>query len=198
MGSDFAHVGLGSPNLVELYLSLSGQTAGLPDATISTVSAFASGSAIPTLLPNGYPADGTTEVVVRVQLLDSKLNTVQGKTVSLAANPSSHAVISSASGVSTVDNGAVIFTVTNDTIEDVTLTATDTTDNIVLAHTPTIHHGDLTERTRPRCGGQNSYPATRRWALEDLSPHPGDDRCERADHFRGHQSFRRNGPLHGD
>ena len=138
MGSDFAHVGLGSPNVVELYLALAGQTAGLPDAATSSLLAFVPGNALQELLPNGYPADGMTAVLIRVQLQDANGNTVHGKTVSLTANPGSHALITPANGVSTVDNGTVVFSVTNDTAEEVTFTATDTSDGIVIAQTVTI------------------------------------------------------------
>ena len=51
----------------------------------------------------------------------------------------SHAVTTPASGVSDVNNGAVIFTVTDATIENVTFTATDTTDNITLNQTATVN-----------------------------------------------------------
>jgi subtilase family serine protease len=40
MGSDFAHVGLGSPNLNQLHQLLSGQTVGAPSASISEVETF--------------------------------------------------------------------------------------------------------------------------------------------------------------
>ena len=36
LGSDFAHVGLGSPNLSQLYLKLGGIALGAPDANLST------------------------------------------------------------------------------------------------------------------------------------------------------------------
>ena len=41
MGSDFAHVGLGSPNLGVLALDLSGKSAGAVSASASQVGAFA-------------------------------------------------------------------------------------------------------------------------------------------------------------
>ncbi len=133
MGSDFAHVGLGSPNLIELYLRLAGKTAGIPDANTSSMVDFVAGTNANTILPDGYAADGTTEVMVRVQLYDTNYNTVHGKTVALSANAGSHATITAVTTVSTVDNGTAVFKVTNATPETVTLTATDTTDGVVLA-----------------------------------------------------------------
>jgi kumamolisin len=138
MGSDFAHVGLGSPNLVELYLQLSGQVAGVPDAGASSMVEFVSGAVSGQVPPSGYPADGVTEVIVRVQLVDANFNTVHGKSVSLAANVGSHAVITPVNTVSTVDNGTAVFKLTDASFENVTLTATDTTDGIVLSQTSTI------------------------------------------------------------
>ena len=52
MGSDFAHVGLGSPNVNALSLALNGQTAGIADAGPSEVLPTPS----PTALPSGTPS----------------------------------------------------------------------------------------------------------------------------------------------
>lgn len=138
MGSDFAHVGLGSPNVVELFLKLTGQVAGLPSATASDMIEFVGSADVTKVLPTGYPADGATDVLVRVQLRDTNQNTVGGKTVSLTANAGSHAVITPVNNVTTVNNGTAVFKVKNASFENVTLTATDTTDGIVLSKTLTI------------------------------------------------------------
>ena len=74
------------------------------------------------------PADGTSKAYVVVRLLDAFGNVVSGKTVSLSASVGSHATITPTTGVTDVDNGSVIFTVTNLTVENVTFTATDVTD----------------------------------------------------------------------
>ena len=61
MGSDFAHVGLGSPNVVELFLKLTGQAAGLPSATASDMIEFVGSADVTKVLSTGYPADGATD-----------------------------------------------------------------------------------------------------------------------------------------
>jgi len=137
MGSDFAHVGLGSPNLANLHLLLCGQTAGPPDGDRSRVLTLAPGSLALTGSP-GIPADGSTTGWVQVKLLDANGFPVSDKTVTLAANPGSHVTITPSSGVTNVDNGAVTFTVTNLTAEPVTFTATDTTDGIILSQQATM------------------------------------------------------------
>ena len=47
-------------------------------------------------------------------------------------------MITPPSGVSTADNGAVVFTVTDATVENVTFTATDVTDGVTLTQTATV------------------------------------------------------------
>jgi hypothetical protein len=122
MGSDFQHVGLGSPNLNLVYRTLTNKTAGSVSGSISEVTAD----------PPGAVADGTSEVFVVVQLRDADGNTVSGKTVALTGNSGSHAKVTTSSGNSNIANGAVVFSVKDNLPEFVTFTATDTTDNIVL------------------------------------------------------------------
>jgi kumamolisin len=156
MGSDFAHVGLGSPNVDVLSVMLAGDTAGPPDPTLSQVRLETAIVPLGTdavqvpLLPdvrvNGsplvpiLPADGLTEGTIVVHLVDANGHSVSGKTVTLTAN-GGHAQITPVSGVSTVDNGAVVFRVTDLTPETVTLTARDTTDGIQLSQTASITFG---------------------------------------------------------
>ena len=140
IGSDFAHVGLGSPNLNVLHVLLSGKTVGIPNAATTEVGFFRADGA-PGDPESIVAADGTSKAYVVVRLRDLRTNTVPGKTVTLTANAGSHAVISPPSGVSNVDNGAVIFTVTNLTPESVTFTATDTSDGIVMDQTASITFG---------------------------------------------------------
>jgi hypothetical protein len=128
LGSDFAHVGLGSPKLNKLLLAIQGATPGAVSPVESEV----------LIEQNEVPADGLSTATVVVFLRDAAGNTVRGKTVALAASPSGNAIITPASGVSNEANGAVIFEVKNATIEDVELTATDTTDGIELTQTVTI------------------------------------------------------------
>lgn len=143
MGSDFSHVGLGSPNLNALHLLLKGQSAGLPDPSQTEV-----GQAYPVpgpliapvgavTRPTEVPADGTTEAFVLVRLRDAGGNTIAGKTVTLASS-GGDAIIEPASAVTSEANGAAMFRVTNLTAETLTFTATDTTDAIVVGTTPPI------------------------------------------------------------
>jgi len=125
LGSDFAHVGLGSPNVDLLHLALVPATPGAVSADQSSI----------TLMNTVVSADGTSTSQAVVFLRDADGNSVAGKTVSLAKNGGSQAVITPASAVSSVANGAVIFTIKNTTIEDVTLTATDVTDGVPLTQT---------------------------------------------------------------
>ncbi|MGI8554133.1 MAG: protease pro-enzyme activation domain-containing protein [Dehalococcoidia bacterium] len=128
MGSDFAHVGLGSPNVDKLILALSGQTPGPVNAATSSLTAF----------PSQVSADPTAGGQVLVQLRDANGHTVSGKSVSLAPSAGSHAQISAPSGPSSADNGAVLFTVTDNTIEQVTFTATAGIDHLPLQQTAAV------------------------------------------------------------
>ena len=81
----------------------------------------------PALGPHGtftVPADGSSFGGVLVRLYDANGNTVSGKTVTLSASGGS-ATISPAGGAMSDSNGAVPFTVTDETPESITLTATD-------------------------------------------------------------------------
>ena len=135
MGSDFSHVGLGSPNVDELFLALNGTSAGPVDATDSTVTPFppiqSSGVA-----PPGVYADGTTTGTVVVQLLDADGNSISGKTVSLTATDGSPTI--TPSSAITDSSGDASFSLTDTTVETPTLTADDTTDAVKLSTTPTL------------------------------------------------------------
>jgi hypothetical protein len=128
MGSDYAHVGLGSPDLSALNLALSGASPGTPTAANSVF----------IINPSTVGADGTTTASVLVQLRDANGNSVSGKNVTLVANSGS-ATILPASGTSTGNNGTVSFTVKDLNTETVPLTATDTTDGIVLTQQPAVN-----------------------------------------------------------
>ena len=127
MGSDFAHVGLGSPRLSYLHLLLSQQTIGPVNASRSSVAST-----------RVAVADGVTPAVVQVNLLDANGYPVSGKNITLVPSAGSHVAISSASGASDVDSGAVLFGITDSTVENVTFTATDVTDGVTLSETTTI------------------------------------------------------------
>jgi hypothetical protein len=137
MNSDFYHVGLGSPNPNVINRLLKGQTVGLPVAANFSVSPVPPAAPV-TINANGnftVPADGQTSGGVRVTLVDANGNIVSGKTVTLTAS-GGNAVLTPSHGVSTVADGAVVFTVTDLTAETITYTATDTTDGIVIGTAP--------------------------------------------------------------
>jgi hypothetical protein len=135
MGSDFQHVGLGSPNINVLGRLLHGDSApGIPSANVSLALPLIQ-PATNTVHSDGtftVPADGTSQGGVLVRLYDAAGNSVDGKTVTLTAS-AGHAVITPASGVSSVSNGTVSFLITDTTAEVITVTATDTTDGVTLA-----------------------------------------------------------------
>ena len=113
MGSDFAHVGLGSPSFSELSLALSGGAVGAVDINNSIVAAF----------PLSLIADGTSQAGVAVVLADSNFNTVSGHLVTLKVNVGSHAVITPINATTNSSNGAALFAVTDKVPEVVTFTA---------------------------------------------------------------------------
>ena len=127
MGSDFAHVGLGVPDMLAVKAAVGGEQSGAVDRTTSTVAAFPQ-----------VPADGHTTGSVLVALFDKDDQPVAGKTVTLAAGTGCHVTVSPASGPSNA-NGEVTFTVTDTTVETCTFTATDTTDGVTLPTTPTVN-----------------------------------------------------------
>jgi kumamolisin len=139
MGSDIAHVGLGSPNLPNLHRRLTGQTVGAVSASVSQVRAFAQNNSLAAAV--GSPlfvfADGVSTGQIVVRLADANGNSVAGKTLSLSANSGSHASIAPNS-VAVDANGRASFAITDLSVEDVTLTATDTTDGTALAETASI------------------------------------------------------------
>jgi hypothetical protein len=126
LGSDFAHVGLGSPNLGELHLALSHGKVGAVNASKSTLGAFP-----PTVL-----ADGKSKAGIVVTLVDSSFNGVSGQTVQVTMNSGSHAVLTPINSVSNVSNGAALFSLTDTQPETITLTAT--ANGLKLAQHPTV------------------------------------------------------------
>jgi hypothetical protein len=124
MGSDFKHVGLGSPDLDALYLALGHKAVG----PVSETTSFLVGEPA-----NGVSADGITGDSLVAALLDASGNSVAGKQVSLVAGTHAGTVtITPASGTSSATNGTVAFVVTDTVPETVTFTATDTTDGVTL------------------------------------------------------------------
>ena len=141
MGSDFAHVGLGSPNLARMHQAFAGLATGPASTSVSQVIAYAQTTVALTpgaTAPSPSYADGETQTFVVVTLLDANGIPVGGKNVVLSGNAGSHAVIGPASVPTDANTGVALFLVTNTTVETVTLTATDTSDGIVLDSTPRI------------------------------------------------------------
>ncbi|WP_395641922.1 protease pro-enzyme activation domain-containing protein [Rudaea sp.] len=137
MGSDFAHVGLGSPRLGLLHQKLTAQTTGAVDAAVSTVFAYGYDNLAT------FPAtadglllfdDGATSGYVVVTLADAMGNFAPGKTVTLTANAGAHATITPASAVTDI-SGKAVFKVTDLTAEPLVLTARDQTDGVALTQT---------------------------------------------------------------
>jgi len=130
MSSDFAHVGLGSPNLDRLALAIEGASPGPVSATVSSATAEPVAS---------VPADGSTADWLVVTLTDASGNTIAGKDVTLSAGThTGDLTMTPARGTTTDDNGAVVFEVTDTVPETVSFTATDTTDGVTLSETPLV------------------------------------------------------------
>ncbi len=181
MASDFAHVGLGSPNLSVMNELLNGQASGLPDPTQSVVTPLVQpGTAVVSAAKTvSIPADGTSQGGVLVTLIDANGNPVSGKTVTLTASGGS-ATIAGASAVTSVDNGSAAFVVTDLTAETVTFTATDTTDAIAFAPVtltfgvPSAANGGISANP-PNVAADGSSAATVTVSLTDAlnRPTPG-------------------------
>lgn len=133
MGSDFAHVGLGSPNVNVLHVTLAGKTLGPASADLSAIYPISRIEDVDTVAQlGGVPADGATPFYVIAVLRDAAGNTLSGKIVTLNANPSANVTITPSGGVTNAANGAVIFTVTSTAIQDVNFSAQVSGDNIAL------------------------------------------------------------------
>ena len=130
LGSDFAHVGLGSPNFPLLRLALSNGTLGGVSATGSAVTGAGSNQ------DGTAPADGKTTAEVLTVLSDDSMFPVSGKSVSLSTNAGT--AIITPSSVVTDSQGAAAFTVTDLNVEPVTITATDTTDGVIMTEKPVL------------------------------------------------------------
>ena len=106
MGSDFAHVGLGSGDFDRIHLALAGLTAGGVDASTSNVTVYMTPALVSSPGFSGIPADGTSSASVVVTLRDAGGNLVGGKTATLSATAGSHVVIAPASAVTSALNGS--------------------------------------------------------------------------------------------
>ena len=139
MGSDFAHVGLGSPSINNLSMLLNGETAGTPDATLSQtnhLTDIANATTIP--VQPSVVADGAAGAFITVSLYDANGNSVGGKTVTLAGSAGSQATVTPSSATTDAVSGSATFKVTDLTVESPTFTATDTSDSVTLTNTTTL------------------------------------------------------------
>ena len=87
--------------------------------------------------PAQAPADGKLSAVVAVFLRQADGTPVSGKMVSIAQGSGSHAVIGAVSGP-TDERGRASFAVWDTSVENVTFTATDTSDNLTIQQTATV------------------------------------------------------------
>jgi hypothetical protein len=127
MSSDFAHVGLGSPDLDQLFEHLSGVSPGLPSASGSLAGAL-----------DEPRADGKESGLVRVDLQDEDGAALGGKRVTLTPDAGSNAVVSPSSAMTGETDGAAVFKVTDVTPETVNFTVNDQTDGLTLTTKPTL------------------------------------------------------------
>lgn len=133
LGSDFAHVGLGSPNVDALHVALAGITLGPASALTSQFDAFIrNADMLQVESATGVSADGNTPLYVIVIVRDANGNTLGGKTVNLTANVGSQVVITPSSAITNVANGAVTFTLRDSVIENLTLAAHVVNDGVTL------------------------------------------------------------------
>ncbi len=95
------------------------------------------GQSTVTSSPTSVTADGVEQSTVTVTLKDAAGDPVIGHTASLSASPSGNVTIGAASGTSDA-GGVVTFIVSNDTVEDVTFTATDDTDSVEVTQTADV------------------------------------------------------------
>jgi len=137
MGSDFAHVGLGSPDLPVLNQMLASTSTGAVDPSKSRIVMTGKGPFVPegALFPAGQPADGSSKLFLSPHIYDSNGNPVSGKTVTVTANGGNHATITPPSATTGAD-GTALFTVTDSTIEDLTFTVK--ADGITLDQEPSV------------------------------------------------------------
>jgi len=115
LASDFAHVGLGSPNVAQLYVRLSGQPVGAVDSARTDVAA----------LPAEIAADGVSSGSVVVQLRDARGLPVAGRTVSLAASAGVPVQIVPPITQVSSSNGTMRFAVRGTSVGVATLQPTD-------------------------------------------------------------------------
>ncbi|HUN78560.1 MAG TPA: protease pro-enzyme activation domain-containing protein [Solirubrobacteraceae bacterium] len=141
MGSDFAHVGLGSVDLSNLLETAEQGTPGSVSAAHSLAAAAgasqASAQATTVEAAESVPADGNSEGIVHVVLLDEQGFPVAAKHVKLVPAAGSHVTVNREQATTDADGGAS-FTVTDASVEDVVFTVEDETDHLTLNMKPEL------------------------------------------------------------
>ncbi|HEV3309769.1 MAG TPA: Ig-like domain-containing protein, partial [Chloroflexota bacterium] len=124
--TDFAHVGLGFPDLNQWYMALTGTNTGSVSPNRST--------AVGSIGMTGSKPTGAVSVMLR----GTNGESVGGKRVSLTLVGGGHAVVVTTSGLSNPIDGSVTFAIRDSVPETVHFTVRDTTDKITLAHQPSV------------------------------------------------------------
>ena len=139
MGSDFAHVGLGSPNLARLHHAPDGSTAhrrGESDESmLADLVADHYSRDPPCAFPLPALADGRTQTFVVVALRRCERHSGRRQERDAASERGATARFTTARSSRRRVDGAAIFYRHRPDARNVTLKATDTTDGIVLAQT---------------------------------------------------------------
>ena len=118
-------------------LSASMRNGGYWIALRAAVNPASAANSTTTASPASVYADNYSTSTVTVTLKDSLSAALQGKTVTLTSSRGATDTISAASGTSDA-SGVVTFTVKSATTGAAVLTATDTTDAVVVTQTPTV------------------------------------------------------------
>lgn len=126
MKTDFAHVGLGSPEFAPWQLYYSG-------LKINGVDPDNSGA-----LGSAATAGVASSGILRVSLWSANGYPVGGKQVSVVPAAGTHAVVVDSSNPSSPVDGTVTFHVSDNSVENVAFTVIDSTDHITLTDKPVI------------------------------------------------------------
>jgi hypothetical protein len=155
----------------QVYYAASVQTTGIPFVLATTtpvtfeVGAVTTAESTLTADLASVPANGVSAATVTATLRDAHGNPVFGKTVTLSAD-SPQAVIHPVNGTVSSTKGTVAFSVTDTTPQQVTLTATDTSDgNLTVGPLTITFSGGVTPAcpTAPHpesCSELEATPAT--------------------------------------
>jgi len=130
LNSDFAHVGLGSPDFLQLRAALAAVSPGAPSAGNS----FAVGSGVNA--DGSAPADGKTNAIVQTILQDANGLPLAGRTIQITTTGSA---VANTKTAQTDSDGNAVFTLTDLNAEAVTVTATDTTDGFSFSQQPQVN-----------------------------------------------------------